>query len=205
MTDWIADHAIELFGAATGILYVFLEIRQNIWLWPLGLITSLLYIFVFFDSMFYADMGLQVYYLFISIYGWYWWSRGGDSSGEIELQVSHINFRLAGWAALIFTALFALIWLVLEYLTDSPIPGWDSFTTSLSIIATWMLARKYLEHWILWVIANIVSVGLYIFKGLYPTVVLFFIYTVMAVAGYIKWRRAMDSEGKKSSSEIKKV
>jgi len=187
MIDWAAEHYIELFGAVTGIIYVFLEIRQKMWLWPLGILTSAIYIIVFFNSKFYADMGLQFYYLAISIFGWYWWKKGGESHGSGNLPVTGIPARQAYGALITFALLFASIWIILSFFTDSPLPGWDSFTTSISIIATWMLARKYIEHWMLWVVANTVSMGLYIYKELYPTVILFSVYTVMAVVGYLKW------------------
>ena len=82
ISDWLSNNWIELFGAITGIIYVFLEIRQNIWLWPVGIITSTVYIIVFFTSKFYADMGLQGYYLVISCAGWVWWMRGGGQRAE---------------------------------------------------------------------------------------------------------------------------
>lgn len=202
MADWLANHYIELFGAVTGIVYVLLEIRQNIWLWPLGIVTSAIYVFVFFDSMFYADMGLQFYYLGISIYGWYWWTRGGVKNNSDLLPVTRIPSARAIGSLVVFLLLFVVIWMVLKGLTDSPVPGWDSFTTSLSIVATWMLARKYIEHWMLWVVANTVSIGLYIYKGLYPTVLLFAVYTVMAVAGFLHWRREMDKQADINISNI---
>ncbi len=85
--------------------------------------------------------------------------------------------------------LFVGIWYILTRFTDSTIPGWDAFTTALSITATWMLARKIIEHWYIWIIVNTVSIGLYIYKGLYPTVILFIVYALMAVVGYIEWRK----------------
>jgi nicotinamide mononucleotide transporter len=202
MLHWIAGHYIEIFGAATGILYVFLEIRQKVWLWPLGIITSAIYVVVFFNSKFYADMGLQFYYIFISIYGWYWWTKGGKSYDSDKLPVTSISSRQIIYAGFVFVLLFAGIWTALSNLTDSPVPGWDSFTTSVSIIATWMLARKYIEHWLLWIVANTVSMGLYIYKGLYPTVVLFAVYTIMAFAGYYKWRPEIHHPGKDMSVAI---
>ncbi len=190
--DWLSNHYIEVFGALTGILYVILEIRQSIWLWPLGIITSSVYIWVFFTSKFYADMGLQTYYVFISIYGWYWWMRGGEKKYDREaLPVTGISMKLAAILAAVFIILFALIYFILVRYTDSPLPMGDAFTTALSIVATWMLARKIIEHWILWLVADLVSMALYIYKGLYPTVVLFAVYTVMAVIGYNEWRKTM--------------
>lgn len=192
MSAWITNHWIELFGAVSGLLYVFLEIRQKILLWPVGLVSSAVYIIVFYNSKFYADMGLQVYYVSISIYGWYWWLHGREVAESGYLPVIKTPVKLYSILLVVFTILFGSVWYLLFRFTDSPIPGWDSLSTSISIIATWMLARKYLEHWILWMVANSISTGLYIFKELYPTVILFIIYTVMAFVGYINWKREYD-------------
>lgn len=189
--EWLADHYIEIFGALTGIIYVVLEIRQSIWLWPLGLLTSGIYVWVFFSTGFYADMGLQVYYVLISIYGWYWWLRGAQKYDSGTLPVVRIKKKPAAVVFLVFLFLFALIWYILNNYTDSSVPVGDAFTTALSIVATWMLARKMIEHWILWVVADIVSIVLYVYKGLYPTVILFVVYTVMAVIGYREWRKTL--------------
>jgi len=221
LNNWLSDNYIEIFGAVTGILYVFLEIRQNIWLWPVGIVTSAVYILVFFTSKFYADMSLQGYYLVISVLGWYWWVRGGgqraegrgpsfaeasEDKGEREIDerseeipqngseklvVSRLRLRTGIILMVVFSVLFAVIWLVLDRLTDSPVPGWDSFITSLSIIATWMLARKIYEHWYLWIIVNTASVILFIARGLYPTVILYVIYCVMSFAGLKAWKRSL--------------
>jgi len=189
--DWLADHYIEIIGALAGIIYVFLEIRQNIWLWPLGLVTSTLYVWVFFTSKFYADMGLQTYYVLISVYGWYWWLKGGKKYNSDSLPVTRVSMKLSVILLFVFIALFVIIWFVLVNYTDSPVPLGDAFTTALSIVATWMLARKIMEHWILWIIADLVSMGLYIYKGLYPTVILFAVYSGMAVIGYLEWRKTL--------------
>ena len=89
--DWLSDNWIEIFGAVTGIIYVFLEIRQNIWLWPVGIITSAVYILVFFTNKFYADMSLQVYYLVISVLGWYWWVKGTGGRALKNDPVDHFS------------------------------------------------------------------------------------------------------------------
>ena len=149
MIDWLDSHLVEIFGAITGIIYVFLEIKQKIWLWPLGIITSAVYICVFFASKFYADMGLQAYYLLISVYGWYWWHKKGRELKGKQLRISRIRVNHGLILLAIFIFIFAGLWYILINYTDSPVPGWDSFTTALSIIATWMLARKIIEHWIL--------------------------------------------------------
>jgi nicotinamide mononucleotide transporter len=196
--SWIQDHLIEIFGAVTGIIYVFLEIKQNIWLWPVGIVTSAVYIWVFFTHKFYADMSLQCYYLLISVLGWYWWLGKGSKQpvgpkADKELQVTRINLRQIMALALVFIILYGVMWLVLSRLTDSPVPGWDSFITSLSIVATWMLARKIYEHWYLWIVVNTASAVIFFVKGLQPTVILYIVYGVMSFAGLIEWRKSMNS------------
>ena len=196
--NWISDKYIEVFGAITGIVYVFLEIRQNIWLWPVGVITSSVYIWVFFTGKFYADMSLQCYYLVISIIGWYWWSEGrgqGDvssTSHEIkQISVTHITRKTAITLSMVFVLLYTGLWFFLDRLTDSPVKEWDSFITSLSIIATWMLARKIYEHWYLWIIVNFASVVIFVVRGLYPTVVLYAVYGIMSFAGLWEWSKTI--------------
>lgn len=226
ISHWLSDNYIEVFGALTGIIYVFLEIRQTIWLWPVGIITSAVYIWVFFTSKFYADMSLQGYYLVISCLGWYWWARGtglrneaekgrgGDREngrlrdtgtiivdksedskvGELEksgLQVTRLNLRTGIILSIVFVILYVLMWLVLSGLTDSPVPEWDSFITSLSVVATWMLARKIYEHWFLWIVVNSVSAVLFVWRGLYPTMVLYVVYGLMSFVGLIAWKKTI--------------
>ena len=214
-SSWLSNNYIEIFGAVTGIIYVFLEIRQTIWLWPVGIITSAVYIWVFFTSKFYADMSLQGYYLVISCLGWYWWTRGKNGRkgereieersdeipqsgkgriGEVEkkkLQVTRLKLTTGVILACVFVLLYAAMWFVLTRLTDSPVPARDSFITSLSIIATWMLARKIYEHWYLWIVVNFVSAVLFLTRGLYPTFILYVVYGLMSFAGLVEWRKTI--------------
>jgi nicotinamide mononucleotide transporter len=202
ISDWISSHYIEVFGAVTGIIYVILEIRQNIWLWPVGIVTSAVYIWIFFTCKFYADMSLQGYYLVISVMGWYWWRRGtglkkeGENrrvgEGEKkELNVTRVNFRTGVILAIVFVFLYLVMFFGLSRLTDSPVPEWDSFITSLSIVATWMLARKIYEHWLLWIVVNAVSAVLFIWRGLYPTVILYLVYCIMSFVGFVEWKKTI--------------
>jgi nicotinamide mononucleotide transporter len=186
---WIIANYIELLGAILGIVYVFFSIRQNILTWPIGLLTSILYVWVFFISKLYADMGLQLYYVFISFYGWYEWLHGNKSNKEESLKISRLTLRL-GYQLLFFSILtFLLIWFILANYTDSPVPVADALATALSLIATWMLARKILEHWLMWIFIDTFSIGLFLYKSLFPTVFLFIVYTIMAVVGFFEWKR----------------
>jgi len=193
-TTWIGGNKVELLGALLGVLYIFFSIRQHILTWPVGLLTSVLYIIVFFRSGFYADTGLQFYYVFISIYGWYYWLKGGDKKEEEDLPVRKITRDVLVKSTLATVLIYAFILFILIRFTDSTVPFMDSFTTALSIIATWMLAKKYIEHWIIWIVVDTVSAGLYVYKNLYPTVILFLIYTVMAIIGYFEWKKDYDKQ-----------
>jgi nicotinamide mononucleotide transporter len=231
ISSWLSDNYIEIFGAITGIIYVFLEIRQTIWLWPLGIVTSGAYVWIFFAGKLYADMSLQAYYVVISVLGWLWWVRGsglrtqgtrqeglvknypleepaplrrggkGDvPTGKDEsksLAVTRLKKRTGIILLVTFIVLYFVMWMVLSRLTDSPVPEWDAFLTSLSIVATWMLARKIYEHWYLWIIINIVSVGLYFTRGLYPTVVLYTVYAGMSFIGLKAWKTTIQNNFEK--------
>jgi nicotinamide mononucleotide transporter len=196
--DWLSNNYIEIFGAVTGILYVIFEIRQNLWLWPVGIITSAVYIWVFFTGKLYADMSLQGYYLVISILGWYWWIRGAglrvQGTGQKidnKLNVSRLTLKTGIVLAIVFLVLYLIMWFALDKLTDSPVPQWDSFITSLSIIATWMLARKIYEHWYLWIVVNTTASILFFTRALYPTVILYVVYCAMSFVGLIEWKKSL--------------
>lgn len=183
---------IEIIGAVIGLLYLFFEYRASRWLWPVGVLMPLFYVWIFFQSKFYADMGINVYYFFASIYGWIRWNR--EKNQGTGLPITHTPKRLMLPLAVIGLSLFALIALILHRYTDSPVVVGDSLTTALSILGMWMLAQKHVEQWWLWFVVNIISCGLYLWKGLYPTAALFAIYSVISVFGYYKWRRLMKQQ-----------
>lgn len=210
MITWLSDNIVEVFGAVTGIAYVILEIRRNILLWPLGILTSAVYIYVFGRNGFYAGMVLQGYYVVISIYGWYAWSkltngvrqsreagersdtvpqngRVQNSDSEVKSDIRKIDFKTALICLITSLGLWALLWFSLDRWTDSPVPLWDGLITSLSVVATWMLTRKYIEQWYVWIVANAIAVVVYLAVGMYPTATLFFVYFVMALIGVRAW------------------
>jgi nicotinamide mononucleotide transporter len=190
--EWLLNNKIELLGAILGIVYIVFSIQQNILTWPTGLLTSVIYVAVFFNARLYADMGLQVYYVAISIYGWYFWIKGKKPQNTTQVPVKNTPGLL--WIKLTFgsVVLYTILLYILLNWTNSDVPYMDSFTTALSIVATWMLAKKYIEHWLLWIFIDAFSAGLYIYKGLWPTAVLFIIYTIMAVLGYIEWKKDLE-------------
>lgn len=187
---------MEYFGVLTGLLYLFLEIKQHRAMWVVGFLTSLVYVFVFFFSKIYADMGLNIYYVAISIYGFLQWSknRACEKSEMPSVPQDSIIYRrltprlFIGVSAAI-TVLFFLIYIILNDFTDSPIPMGDAFTTAVGIVATWMVARRIMEHWLFWIVANGVSVYLYFGRELYPTMFLYICYTVLAAIGLYTWKK----------------
>jgi nicotinamide mononucleotide transporter len=192
--NWLSGNYIELLGAILGIIYVYFSIRQSILTWPVGLLTSVLYVWVFFVSKLYADMGLQMYYVFISIYGWYEWLRGNQSNHAEPIRISRLSLKLGIILSVVSLFIFILIWYILENFTDSPVPVADSLATALSIVATWMLARKILEHWLIWIFVDTFSIGLFWYKDLLPTVFLFVVYTIMAIVGFKEWKKMFTAE-----------
>ena len=192
------EQLLEYFGVLTGLLYLLLEIRQHRAMWVVGFLTSLVYVFVFFFSKIYADMGLNIYYVAISIYGFWQWTRKKAINEEKTNQNAPANeailyrnmtFPLLTGIILAILAIYALLYYILHNFTDSPIPAGDAFTTAVGIVATWMLARRIIEHWIFWIIVNCVSVYLYYLRGLYPTMFLYICYGILAIVGYYTWKK----------------
>jgi nicotinamide mononucleotide transporter len=191
---WVIEHHFEIIAAALGFVAIFLQIRQNVWYWFVSIIMVSMYIYIYIDAKLYADMSLQVYYLGISFYGWYLWLFGKRSNDHrVPLPVSTTTHRVRLVLLTISVTLFFLMAWFLKYYTDSDLPYWDSFTTALSFVATWMLAKKKIENWLIWIVVDAVSVGIYIHKELYPTAVLFFFLTILAVVGYRQWKKDMVS------------
>ena len=189
--NWLILNWIELCGAVLGLLYIFLEIKEKVWMWPVGIATSGFYIFVFFSAKFYADMSLQFYYVGVSIYGFYVWKYGGSKNNQkTELAITRIKLKLAIILTVISIALTAISGYLLDTYTDSPVPYWDALTTVLSIIGTWMIARKILEHWFVWIVNNAICVCLYHHKDLDLTKYLFLVYLTLAIIGLFEWQKS---------------
>ena len=186
---WVSINYIELLGSLFGITYVVLATRQNIWCWLAGIINVTLYIYIFFNSSLYGDMGLQIFYLVLSVYGWYSW-KYGKSKDEERLIITKLRVN-TGLILLVLALIFSFGFGHLISYTDSDVPYWDGATTALGLIATWMTARKILENWLVWVFTDLLCVGIYYYKELYPTSVFYLIMTILAIFGYFKWRKDM--------------
>ncbi len=180
---------LEIVAVAFGIVSVYLSVRENIWSWPTAIVNVALYILVFQRSKLYADMGLQVVYVGINAYGWYQWLYGGE--GRTALHVSRIARRLAlGLAGLGIVAAAAL-GTFLSRNTDAALPYVDSATTATSLIAQWMMSRKLVENWAVWMAVDVVYIGMFVFKALYLTAGLYAVFFVLSWMGWRQWKRAL--------------
>ena len=181
--------SIEIVAAVFGVISVFLSVRQNIWSWPTAIVNVGLYIVVFYESKLYADTGLQVVYVVLNAYGWYHWLYGGKN--RTELPVSRTSARL--WLLLVTLGAVgtALIGTLLSRKTDAALPYIDAMTTSTSLVAQWMMTRKLLENWAIWVAVDVVYIGMYIYKSLYVTAVLYLIFLILSAMGFMQWRRSL--------------
>lgn len=188
--DWASQNRVELLGTVFGLVYVWFSIRQSLLTWPAGIITSALYVWVFLTARLYAEMTLQLYYMVISVYGWWRW-KGDDTAASDSKQLSISRTSSSLWQKLFALNICGtiLFYLLLKHYTDSHIPLIDGLITSMSFIATWMLTQKKLEHWLLWIFIDLICVALYFTQGLYPSVFLFFVYMIMAILGFYEWRK----------------
>jgi nicotinamide mononucleotide transporter len=182
--DWLEAAAV-LFG----IVSVYLSVRENIWSWPTAIVNVTLYIFVFRAARLYADMALQVVYIAISIYGWYEWLHGG--AGKTELRVTRATARLGAVLVAIGAVGVAVLGTVLGRYTNAALPYLDSTTTVTSLIAQWMMARKLLENWLVWVAVDVVYIGMFVYKSLYLTAFLYAVFLVLSSLGWRRWRKSM--------------
>lgn len=188
------DRLIEIVGLFVGLIYLYFEYHANKLVWLMSVIMPLISIFIYFRAGLYADFAINIYYFVIAIYGYIAWTVGIEKRNRKPVPISHMPAKAYCVASLALIAIFTfLAWGLVEF-TDSTVPYWDAFTTALSIVAMWMLARKFIEQWIAWLIVDAVCVGLYFYKGIYFYSVLYAVYTVIAIFGYRKWLCLMHSQ-----------
>ncbi len=193
LVDAVATNPLELAGVLFGIVSVWLSVRQHIWSWPTAIVNVGIYVVVFWRARLYADMGLQVIYIILSVYGWYEWLYGGEN--RTRLTVSRATARQAGVLALIGVAGMTTLGAGLSRWTDAALPWWDAGTTTASLIAQFLMTRKVLENWALWIAVDVVYIGMYIFKGLYLTTVLYAVFLGLSATGLAQWRRSLRAAG----------
>lgn len=180
-----------MLGAVTGAASVLLAVRESAWNWPVGIANNIFFLILFWHSKLYADASLQIVYIVISFFGWWNWLRGG--TGHTELPISKTS-KQAGLLLAAITVLSTIVLTaILRRFTDSPVPFWDGITTALSLTAQYMLSRKLLENWWVWMTADVIYVALYSYKALYLTGALYVLFFAMCVAGYTGWLKSFRS------------
>ncbi len=190
-TLWGADTSwLELIALVLALAMVGCNIREIHWGWPLAAISSVLYFALFWRSKLYGDAALQVFFAVVALWGWAQWLRGRQADGS-ALTIRHLTAQ-GRWCVLLVCALLwpATGWFLHRY-TDTDVPWWDAFPTALSVVGQWLLGRKYLANWAVWVLVNVVSVGLFAWKGLWLTALLYSLFVALSVVGWRAWQRKL--------------
>lgn len=189
IVDFIgAMGAEEQISIATGLIYIFLSVRQNPLCWPFGIISVGIWMVVVFQGKLYSDAFLQLVYVILGFYGWYQWLRGGRD--HTPLRIRKVSRSLALRLILIGLITFIPAGYAAEKYLQASYPWWDALTTVLSLIAQYLLARKYIENWLLWIVADSMYIGIYYAKGWTGYSGLMAVYTGMAVIGFIQWMKS---------------
>jgi len=210
--DW--KLILQIAGVVLGLLYLWLEYRADIRLWIVGLVMPLVHGALYYKAGLYADCSMQVYYVLAGLYGWLVWrnaprkkpktARNAAAAGPTDqtarsaepaaVRIGHTPLRYAAGLIAVYAAAHAGIYFLLSRFTNSTVPFWDAMTTAASIVAMWMLARKYIEQWLVWLAVDLTTIGLYLYKGIPLTAGLYALYSALAVAGYLRWRKLAAQE-----------
>ncbi|MEO7103197.1 MAG: nicotinamide riboside transporter PnuC [Gemmatimonadaceae bacterium] len=199
--NWLTAHGsscLEAIAVTFGIISVYLSTRENIWSWPTALVNVSLFSALFLRSGLYSDTGLQVVYFLLSLYGWYEWLYGG--AGRSAIAVSRTTNRtwvIVGGLAVI---MWGLLGTITSRLPGTALPYVDAATTTVSLIAQWMMTRKLLENWLIWIAVDVIYIGMFIYKGLYLTAFNYGIYLALALLGYLAWKRSLETANSPASS-----
>jgi len=185
----------EVLGFVTGGICVWLTVREHLWTWPIGLANNLVFFVLFWQGRLYADAWLQVVYFVLGGYGWWNWLQGGPERSRLTIS------RTTGWEWIVVLAIVPIavwgVWAVL-IVAQGASPFWDAVTTVLSLVAQVLMCRKRLEHWWVWILADIIYIPLYLSRDLPLTAVLYFVFLVMCLAGWQQWKRRWDEISAKS-------
>ena len=182
---------LDILGFSVGLIYLYLEYRASIWLWVASIIMPAIDMVLYFKAGLYADFGMAIYYCLAAVYGFTVWRFGKHTKKATEMPITHFRRDYILPACIAMLAIWFAIWWFLAAHTNSTVPITDAFTTALSIVAMWALARKYVEQWLLWLVVDAVCSVLYIYKGIPFKAAIYGIYTIFAVFGYMKWRKMM--------------
>jgi len=180
---------LELIAMLLSLAYVILAAKGSLWCWPAAFISTALYTYIFYDVLLLMDSALNAYYLLMAVYGYWQWSKHTSSTVNKRAELTVVSWGLS-WhvkSCLALTIVALALGYVMANYTPADFPYLDTFTTVYAVFATYLVTQKVLENWLYWIVIDIVSIYLYIEKGLVPTTVLFIIFVIVACYGYVKW------------------
>ena len=180
---------VEIIAVFFGLISVLFAWKQNIWVFPTGIISVLLYVYICALYGLYADMSINVFYFVMSVFGWYNWTH---TNGKAKIRpISRTTTLEKILLSISFIVSLVLIRYFLINFTDSTVPNIDALTTAVFIIGMWLMALKKIENWTLWIIGDLISIPLYAYKGLVLTSIQFLVFLIIAIAGYLSWYKIL--------------
>ncbi|MEZ4827391.1 MAG: nicotinamide riboside transporter PnuC [Bacteroidia bacterium] len=189
LCESLGTSPLEVLGFIFGVVCVALNAMENIWGWPTGLINVGIYIYIFFIARLYADVVLNIFFFVTGVYGWYHWLNGGTKKDDLPISASTsrnwVFYILSGVAGILIIGYF------FDNFTNADLAYWDAYTTSFSLLAQVMMAQKKIENWLIWIAVDIIAIGIYWYKDLRLTAIMFLIYLVLATLGYFNWKKKM--------------
>ena len=190
LLSYLSQHWVELAGWTTTLLGIWLTTRRTLWCWPVTLAADLLYLFVFYRAQLLSDALLQIFFVVFTLYGWWNWSRGVREEGEVRIVPLERSALLLALAA---GALGTFLLGAMAVRLHAALPYLDASLASYSLVASWWQARRHLANWLLWIVVDLLYIGEYIYKGLWPTALLYAVLVGLAVLGWREWKRAAHS------------
>ncbi len=181
--------SLELTGVLFGLLTVYFSVKQNIWTWPTGIVSVSAFGFLFFEIKLYADMCLQLFFLWSCIQGWYFWLHGG--ANRSELTITQLTSRQRILISMAVLGCVVLIGFLFSTFTDAALPYLDSTASGMSVVAQLLMMRKKLEHWYLWITVDVLSIGIYVYKSIPFTAGLYFVFLLLCIRGLMEWRKEL--------------
>ncbi len=208
--EFSKNNWLEIAGVVFSVIYLYFSINRKLWLWAVGIISSAIYVVVFFRASLYADMIQNIYYVIISIYGLITWIKDRDNLDKrtYEVEVYKTPLKKIAPIILAWLSIHATIYCFTKFMPEilgissASIPLIDSCLTSMAFIASWMLAKKYIEQWVLWIFVDFAYIVVYAYRELYLTCFLFLIYTSMAIVGYVKWKEHLLTDNKNKIKQL---
>ena len=195
ITSFILTHWLDITTTLLGLAYIILEYKASIWLWLVGFVMQVLDIVLYYEHGLYADCGMEFYYIAMTIYGFITWKYvKGKNKQQSDLPITYFKKSLILPWVIATMVLWGGIWWMLVTQTDSRVPVADSFTTALSFVGIWALARKYLEQWLIWIVVDVVTFALYFYKGIPFKACLYALYVAIAILGYVRWKKMMKEQ-----------